>query len=174
VILPIDWAEQLSVHRRWLETVVRCRLGDSHDTDDILQDVALVVMPHPNRPTEIEKVAPWLYRVTLRKVINLRRTLGRRRRMIEGLASKVAIRERTIDEQDAPSWLMKQECRESIRDAMKQLPGDDQEILTLKYTEDWTYQQLANHLGVSIKTVEYRLLRARASLTKQLGEWTNE
>jgi RNA polymerase sigma-70 factor (ECF subfamily) len=34
----------------------------------------------------------------------------------------------------------------------------------LKYTEGWGYRELADHLGVSIKTIEYRLLRARQSL----------
>jgi RNA polymerase sigma-70 factor (ECF subfamily) len=43
--------------------------------------------------------------------------------------------------------------------------------LLLKYTEGWSYEQLAQHLGVSIKTIEYRLLRARNALrTELMGE----
>ncbi len=171
--MSINWDEQLSTHRRWLQTVIRSRLGDGHDPDDVMQEVVLTVMPHPNRPTDIDKVAPWLYRVTLRKVINIRRSLGRRRRMLKGFSNEVAIQERMVDSQDASSWLMKQECYDSIGDAMKHLSSEDQEILALKYTEDWTYQQIANHLGVSVKTIEYRLLRARTSLAKRLSQWAS-
>jgi RNA polymerase sigma-70 factor (ECF subfamily) len=44
----------------------------------------------------------------------------------------------------------------------------DREILMLKYTENWNYQQLAEHLGVTLHTVEYRLLRARKRLRQEL------
>jgi RNA polymerase sigma factor (sigma-70 family) len=165
--LSIDWCEQLSANRRWLEKVVRCRLGDAHDADDVLQEVALAVLPHSNLPTEPEKVAPWLYRLTIRKVINARRALGRRRRMVEAFAYR---HENTqFANSDACSWLMRKEASEALRSAINELSGEDKEILTLKYTENWSYQELASHLGVSEKTIEYRLMRARKKLASQLN-----
>jgi RNA polymerase sigma-70 factor (ECF subfamily) len=53
---------------------------------------------------------------------------------------------------------------------MEQLDPQDRQILLLKYTEGWGYQELADHLGISIKTVEYRLLKARKSLRAKLSE----
>ena len=47
---------------------------------------------------------------------------------------------------------------------------DDREILLLKYTEGWTYKQLAAHLGVKVKTVEHRLMKARRDLRRRLRE----
>ena len=44
------------------------------------------------------------------------------------------------------------------------LSGRDAEILLLKYTEDWSYRELAAHLGVSESAVEARLHRARQRL----------
>jgi RNA polymerase sigma-70 factor (ECF subfamily) len=40
----------------------------------------------------------------------------------------------------------------------------DAEILLLKYTEDWSYRELAAHLGISESAVEARLHRARGRL----------
>jgi len=34
----------------------------------------------------------------------------------------------------------------------------------LKYTEGWGYQELSEHLGITVKTVEYRLVKARRAL----------
>jgi RNA polymerase sigma-70 factor (ECF subfamily) len=45
----------------------------------------------------------------------------------------------------------------------------DAEILLLKYTEDWTYRQLAEHLGQSASAVEARLHRARKKMRCQLA-----
>jgi RNA polymerase sigma-70 factor (ECF subfamily) len=57
--------------------------------------------------------------------------------------------------------------------ALEKLKPPDREILLLKYTEKWSYEQLAEHLGVSVKTVEYRLLRARRAMRghlRRMGE----
>jgi len=41
--------------------------------------------------------------------------------------------------------------------------------LLLKYTENWSYRQLADHLGLSASAVEARLHRARQKLRRQLA-----
>ncbi len=38
----------------------------------------------------------------------------------------------------------------------------------LKYTEGWGYRELAEHLGTTVKTIEYRLLRARQELRQAI------
>ena len=44
----------------------------------------------------------------------------------------------------------------------------DAEILLLKYSEDWSYRQMAEHLGMSESAVEARLHRARQKLRSEL------
>jgi len=41
--------------------------------------------------------------------------------------------------------------------------------LLLKYTENWSYQQIAAHLGISHSAVEARLHRARRKLRAELA-----
>ena len=57
-----------------------------------------------------------------------------------------------------------------VREAMLRLPKRDAEILLLKYEEDWSYQALADHLGISHSAVEARLHRARQRLRDELQE----
>ena len=52
---------------------------------------------------------------------------------------------------------------------MSRLPKRDAEILMLKYTEDWSYRALAEHLGISESAVETRLHRARQRLRTELA-----
>jgi RNA polymerase sigma factor (sigma-70 family) len=56
-----------------------------------------------------------------------------------------------------------------IRKAIKRLPRQDAEMLMLKYTEDWSYRELADHLGISHSAVESRLHRARKRMRDQLA-----
>jgi RNA polymerase sigma-70 factor (ECF subfamily) len=55
-----------------------------------------------------------------------------------------------------------------VRQALETLPPRDAEIMLLKYSEDWSYQQLAEHLGLSVSAVEARLHRARQKMRQAL------
>ncbi len=133
-----------------------------------MQDLAIAVMRQANRPTDIQKVAPWLYRIALRKVINHRRYQGRQRRLMEGFSQFHESRTNELDTTPG-NWLMSQESLKGVQAALKRINVADRQILLLKYTEGWSYRQLADHLGISVKTVEYRLLRARQALREQLA-----
>ena len=165
----IDWAEALEKNRRWLSTVIKSRLADRQAAEDVLQEVALAVIAQPSRPTDPTKVAPWLYRIALRKVINYHRSTGRRKRLITGAISEGKAREHSA-ELSPGEWLLHSELVGNVATAFEELDPQDRQILMLKYTEGWGYQDLSEHLGISIKTVEYRLLKARKALRARIGK----
>lgn len=165
----IDWAHALESHRRWLSTVVHSRLADHQAAEDVLQEVALAAITQRSKPEDPSKIAPWLYRIALRKVINHHRSTGRRRRLIENAISAGRGSEET-KELGPGEWLLKLESDSAVAQAMSLLSSQDRQILLLKYTEGWGYQDLAEHLGITVKTVEYRLLKARRALRAKLGE----
>jgi RNA polymerase sigma-70 factor (ECF subfamily) len=157
----IDWTSALEAHRRWLRTVVRCRVGHEDAIDDVMQEVALAVLTQNARPTDPNKVAPWLYRVAVRQAITYRRRQGRKRRLVEALGQRRRGEEPVADPRD---WVLAEESRQTVAAALAELPPQDRQILLLKYTEQWCYRQLADHLGVGLNVVEYRLLRAKNRL----------
>ena len=71
-------------------------------------------------------------------------------------------------ESDPLDWLLSEERRTKVREAMQRLPKRDAEMLLLKYSENWSYNQLAEHLGISHSAVESRLHRARRKLRTEL------
>lgn len=164
----LDWSAMLAEHRGWLGTVIRSRLRDSAAVDDVLQEVSLAVLKQSNRPLQADKVAPWLYRIAVRKVINYQRHVGRRRKLLDGFVEERG--EAAGLEKTGPGeWLLKKEEANQITKAMEFLDAGDRQMLMLKYTEGWGYRELAEHLGTTIKTVEYRLLRARQALRDAIG-----
>ncbi|MDP6061322.1 MAG: sigma-70 family RNA polymerase sigma factor, partial [Pirellulaceae bacterium] len=69
---------------------------------------------------------------------------------------------------DPLDWLLADERRGLIRIALQNLSSRDMETLLLKYTEDWSYREIAQRLGVSESAVEARLHRARRRLRVEL------
>ena len=164
----IHWGRALAEHAPWLRTVIRSRLNEPQAVDDVLQEVALGVLKSTHRPTDPTKVAPWLYRVAIKQCLMYRRSAGRRRKLVDRVAHFVP--PSTSPEGGDPlQWLLGRERQQSIRRAFDSLPELDRQILILKHTENWSYQQLAERLGVSLHTVEYRLLQARKRLRAELS-----
>lgn len=77
-------------------------------------------------------------------------------------------------EPDPLDWLLAKEQQRIVREALTKLPSREAELLLLKYTEDWSYRQLAEHLGVTTSAVEARLHRAREKMRRSLAQLAPE
>jgi len=159
----IDWTAELKQHEAWLRRVLRGRIGNRHEVDDLMQEIALAVCRSSALPEDPHRVASWLYRLAVRQAINFHRKRGRKTNAQP--SADLDVTSPTVEPID---WLMQIEKTESIRRAVSELPVRDREILMLKYTENWSYQELAQHLGIKTKTVEYRLARARDRLRTRI------
>lgn len=166
----IDWPSVLAEHGRWLRTVIGARLGEPQAVDDVMQEVALAAVRQQSPLNDPAKVAPWLYQLAVRQTLLYRRKQGRRRKLVDRYAQRFQPSESDKRQADPLGWLLAEERAGKVRDAMARLPKRDAEILLLKYNENWSYQALADHLGVSHSAVEARLHRARQRLRTQLQE----
>ncbi len=164
----VNWQAALAEHDRWLRTVVQARLGERQAVDEVMQEVALAAVAQRAPLRDNEKVAPWLYRLAVRQSLMYRRKMGRRRKLADRYLAENQPRDRTRPSDDPLVWLLADERRQLIRTALDRLPRRDTELLLLKYTEGWSYQQIADHLGISASAVEARLHRARKKMRDEL------
>lgn len=165
----IDWSSVLAEHSLWLRTVVCARLGEPQAIDEVMQDVALAALRQQAPLHDPAKVGAWLYRLAVRQTLLYRRKLGRRRKLVDRYVRFGRAGMAGEDQADPLDWLLAKERRAQVGKAMTRLPRRDLEILLLKYTEDWSYKALAEHLGVSHSAVETRLHRARQRLRSELA-----
>ncbi len=156
----------MAAHARWLRTVILARTGELAAVDDVFQEVALAVSQPSMQQRPVERIEPYLYRLAVRQSLLHRRRSGRRRRRelrwseLHGRTEETRL--------DPGEWLLALELQQSVREALQTLAAKDREILLLKYTEDWSYHQLAAHLGIGHSAVEARLHRARQRLRDRL------
>jgi len=159
----------LSRHDRWLRTVVAARVGEPQAVDEVMQEVSLAALAQRSPLQDATKVAPWLYRLAVTQSLLYRRKRGRQRKLTERYAQRVRPADSDTSVPDPLGWLLADERRQMVRTAMQKLNRRDREILMLKYTENWSYRDLAAHLGVSHSAVEARLHRARGRLRHALA-----
>lgn len=164
----IDWQAALAQHDRWLRTVVRARVGEATGADEVMQEVALAAVKQAAPLNDPAKVAPWLYQLAVRQSLLYRRKMGRQRKLTQRYSDR--FRPTEIDQRmpEPLSWMLSEERRQRVRMAMDRLNPRDAEILMLKYTENWSYHEIAAHLGIGHSAVEARLHRARQRLRNEL------
>ena len=165
----IDWQAALAAHNRWLRTVIRARVGESQAVEEVMQEVSLAAVRQQSPLEDPAKVAPWLYRLAVTQSLLYRRKRGRQRKLTDEYARRTRPSEEDHRERDPLGWLLADERRRMVRTALKRLPRPDAEILLLKYTEDWSYRDLADHLGITQSAVQARLHRARKRMRHELA-----
>src|SRR4051794_15597246 len=166
----IDWPAELERHGRWLRTVALARVGDASSADDVVQEVAATAIEKGHQLRDRSSLPAWLYRLVVMAALQYRRRLGRGRKLIERYAARVPATDADTRERDPLDWLLADERRSMVQEGLSRLPRRDAEVLLLKYSEDWSYQEMAAHLGLSTSAVEARLHRAREKLRRALKQ----
>ena len=167
--IPIDWGATLAEHDRRLRIAVSSRLGERQAVEEVMQEVALAAVAQHAPLAESSKVGAWLRQIAIRQCLLYRRRRGRQFKLLDRFVRRgggVAEEEASPDPLD---WLIDIERDQNVRNALSGLPSRDVEILLLKYTEDWSYRQLAEHLGIAESALETRLHRARRRLRESLA-----
>lgn len=165
----IDWQQALAEHDRWLRSIVYARLHEPQAVDDVMQNIALAAVRQAAPIRDDAKVAPWLYRLAVREALQYRRRMGRRRKLIDRYTQRLPTTDLERRSGDPLDWLLQDERAAMVREALQRLTPRDTEILLLKYNEEWSYHQIADHLGISHSAVETRLFRARQRLRDELA-----
>lgn len=166
----VDWAAALRRHGRWLRRVILTRVGESQAVEEVMQEVSLAAVAGA-APARLDgaQIGAWLYRVAVRQTLLYRRRSGRRRKLVDAFAQRGGAATDNAQAVEPLRWLLSAERADLVRQAMGRLPRRDADVLVLKYAEQWSYRQVAEHLGTTESAVEARLHRARAKLRAELG-----
>lgn len=156
-------------NQRWLWTVVYSRLGDRLATEDVLQEISLAAVKSSKQSQQIREVKGWLYQVAIKQVLLFRRKEARNRNKLNRLASVSPVGDDTCPTNYAPppnslESVARAEQTELVRNSLSQLRPSDRQVLLMKYQEDLSCRQIAEHFGVAESTIQSRLLRARRKL----------
>lgn len=166
----IDWGAEMQRHGRWLRAVLLARSRERGAVEELFQEVALIAVQQGDSLRDTDRIAPWLYQIAVRAALMFRRRMGRQRRLRESFAFSRRAQTRQDATPDPLEWLLADERSQRIREAIECLPGKDAEVLMLKYSEGWTYREIAEHLGLTDKAVDARLQRARRRLRTRLAQ----
>lgn len=158
-------------HKGALFAFARRHVGDPEAARDIVQESFVSAWKALGRYDPARSFPTWLRAIALNKC----RDRGRRL-----LVRRLVLGERSIDAPGAPDYAdggLDPEAQAEraqrlarLEAAIARLPAQLKEPLILTHLEDYSQQAAADLLGVSVKTVEMRVYRARKRLAEWLGD----
>jgi RNA polymerase sigma-70 factor (ECF subfamily) len=162
----IDRAELEALYRSFGPLVrrrARTLLGDDLEAQDALQEVFVRVIGAMGEFRRQSQPSTWLYRITTNLCLNRIRDGRRRREHLQRMGDEaVAFR-------DPGGGPLPPETRATLRRILGDIAPELAEIAIYYYVDEMDQVEIANILGVSRRTIGYRLDRFRSEAQRVLG-----
>lgn len=139
-------------------------LGDPDDAADVAQEVLVRVYERLDRFAGRSRFTTWLYQVTRNEAFSLRRRLGARLRLTQGIQRDTP-RPEMPQSEDA---MDRATLAEAARTELRNLPPRQREVFALADLDDVAPVEIAERLGMNPITVRAHLFRARRTIRARL------
>jgi RNA polymerase sigma-70 factor (ECF subfamily) len=159
------FAELFAYYAPRLKSFMMRRSADAETAEELVQETMLAVW---NRAAQYSpakgSVTAWIYTIAR----NLR--IDRLRRQPAETIYDIDDYEEKSDEPSGEDQLLSRERDEQITNALKGLPKDQLDVISLSYLDDLTQAEIADRLKVPLGTVKSRMRLAYQKLRDVLGD----
>jgi len=152
------WSELVSRFSRYVYAIAtRAYRLESHDAEDVFQEVFARTYERLDELREDASVRPWIGTLTRRRCVDRLRAVRPEQTM-----------EQPADPLDTEDTLAKLDEAWSLHEEMKVLPEHCAEILDRFFARDESYKMIGDQLGLPAGTIASRISRCLAKLRRQL------
>jgi RNA polymerase sigma-70 factor, ECF subfamily len=149
-------------------TLARYLTNNVDDARDLVQDAYLRALKYFEgfRGTDPAAGRPWLLAIVRNAAFSRRK----RHRMDASVAEfDEQLHSESVEDMHPEAELLGAAARESLHQALDQLPLEFREVIVLRELEGLSYKEIGEVTGVPLGTVMSRLSRARERLQRALG-----
>ncbi len=140
-------------------------LNNEADAEEMVQQVFCKLWEKKEKLQEIDSITAYLYRSVHNECMNF----------VKHQKVKDAHREHSTyhnsDNTDAVDNAAERELKERLHHAMQQLPEQCRTIFQMSRFEELKYREIADKLGLSVKTIENQMGKALKIMRKQLADY---
>ena len=146
--------------------------GNSHDAEDIVQNVFIKIHAKLGSLQEPQAFTSWLFSTARNESINyIRKEKRHRYDSVEETtdsAVESTMRQEKQRQLNPAQLLEDKDLSATVQDALNDIPDIHREAFLLGVLEGHSYKEVAEILDCSVNNVKARVFRARALLTKKL------
>ncbi len=153
--------------------IVRKMVYSYHDVEDLHNEIWLKVAQHLHKFDTTLPFHSWLYRIASNACIDFLRK--KKEIAMEDDQLFHQVNKLPVNEANTPeNLLLQKEFRSQLNSLLARLDETDRLIVTLRFTEGMSYDDIGSIVGMSKNTVGTRLFRARKQLKDLLEKQMEE
>lgn len=171
----------IATYHQPIYSVIARSVQDPADAADITQDVFLKVFRNISSFHEQSSLRTWMYRIALHEASNQRRWWSRHKRQEVTIESEtgehsegqqVCLKDTLVDAHASPyDEAAHEQIRSRVEQELRQVDEPFRTVVILRDIEGFSYEEVAEVLGVHLGTVKSRLMRGRAQLKARLASF---
>lgn len=172
-----DYSAFEDLVRKYEKTVYRLTyywVGNRDDALDLAQECFIRLYQVLPKYDPTYRFSIWLYRVCTNVCINWLKANRKHRQSVPLSVLPAQLLEIPDGSDHLVNYLVRQEKKEMVLEAVKNLKETYRIPVLLRYMEGFSYKEIAAILGISVKNVEIRLHRAKEMLHQQLKVYFEE
>lgn len=156
--LTLSFEEIFKLHYKGLCRIANKVLNDKAAAEDVVQDVFLKLWVKREDIPVIQSVKSYLYKSTINASLNY----------LSGRKRTTRLHDWELVRASEAQGIQSKELDSQVDQAINRLPPKCKTIFVLSRQEGMKYQQIADHLGISVKTVENQMGKALQILRERL------
>jgi len=170
---PAAFKELVDIFRDRVYNTSLGLLQNPEDAEDISQEIFIEIFQSISAFKGKSKLSTWIYRITIQKSLELLRKRNRKKR--SGTLLSLFGKEHLINAPATAQFyhpgvkLENKERAAILFQALNKLPQNQRTAFTLHKTEDLSYAEIAEIMGVSVSSIESLMFRAKQNLQKFLS-----
>jgi len=141
---------------------IKSKVRNTHDAEDILQDVFVKVFNHMEQLENQAAIKPWIYRITKNTIIDF----YKKKKDISVAPESLYEIENEINDIDN----MNDDISKCISNMIFALPEKYHTVYEMYEKKEMKHKEIANALEISVSTSKVRLKRAKDMFRKKLLE----
>lgn len=145
-------------------------LGNDKDAEDAVEEVFVDLWDRRDEVEWGDAIEAYLYRATFSRAINMLHKANRSEKQLSLLTAindrRTAYLESEMGNPQRDAEVM--DLRQAIGEALDTLPERNRQVFRMSYVEGLRHQEIADRLGISVRTVEAHVYNALQQLRKCL------
>ena len=161
----MDFCEIYDIHYQPVKRFISRMVGDKWVADDLTQDTFIKVQQNLNRLRDASKLKPWIFRIARNRCLDYFRSgaiQNENHELKDGVKAHIAPL--------AQIQMERQQMSQCVQDKIHLLPEPLRVVLALADTMDFSHQEIADILDISVGNAKVRLHRARKALKEILQQ----
>ncbi len=153
--------QTISDHKNQLYRIAYAYTKSEQDALDVIQEMCVKAISKQDQLKESQYIKTWLIKILIREAMDLNRKKGR---SLETFEAEMEV----ISEETPEGIVIEEESHEQLYIAIEKLPPISQEIIKLRYFEEFKLEEIAEITTLPLSTVKTRLYKALSSLKSDL------